>query len=356
MSEQLDYTTWKPVDRSNPGDRARWVLHLQGWGPGARAVLHAIVWHDGDIEPFPSLETLAKETGISTRAVIAHRKALAAAGALDIQRRRRDTVTYTVHYEVDPRTITPPGFDQDVKKSTVLNPDQDVKKSTLRCEETCNQDVKKPANPPLQSPYSEEPDKRTGREPGGRRARGAPDPQGGKKRPARKFEYPAAFDAMWDLYPTAGKVKKRAALKAWQKLTPAEREKIIPALKAQVAANHFAGRDGRQFVPHATTWINQGRWEDEVDHGSAGRTGSGTAPDSAPVEAAPSIDAATTKKLREEYAARNRTANLRNHIERLETMLPKMPEGDAKRKDAARLAEARAELEALEGAAILETA
>ena len=37
-------------------------------------------------------------------------------------------------------------------------------------------------------------------------------------------------------------------------------------------------------------------------------------------------------------------------------MLPKMPEGDAKRKDAARLAEARAELEALEGAAILEAA
>ena len=197
---------------------------------------------------------------------------------------------------------------------------------------------------------------RTGSDREGKRARGAPDPQAGKKRPVRTFEYPEAFETFWTVYPVLGRKGKRAALNAWQKLPPAEREKIIPALKAQVAADHFAGRDGRQFVPHATTWINQGRWEDEVDHGSAGRTGSGTAPDSAPMAAAPPFDAATTEKLREEYAARNRTANLRNHIERLETMLPKMPEGDAKGKDAARLAEARAELEALEGAAILETA
>ena len=190
----------------------------------------------------------------------------------------------------------------------------------------------------------------------GKRARGAPDPQAGKKRPVRTFEYPEAFETFWTVYPVLGRKGKRAALKAWQKLTPEDREKIIPALKVQVAAYHFAGRAGRQFVPHATTWINQGRWEDDIDHGSAGRTGSGTAPDSAPVEAAPPFDAATTEKLREEYAARNRTANLRNHIERLEAMLPKMSEGDAKRKDAARLAQARAELEALEGAAILETA
>lgn len=69
------------------------------------------------------------------------------------------------------------------------------------------------------------------------------------------------FDHFWSLYPR--RVAKRAALKAWEKemrsgTTP---EEIIEGLRRQLA--HLSAKEA-QFIPHPATWLNQGRWEDEV--------------------------------------------------------------------------------------------
>jgi uncharacterized protein YdaU (DUF1376 family) len=72
-------------------------------------------------------------------------------------------------------------------------------------------------------------------------------------------EYIDRFDTFWKQYPR--KVAKPNALKAWLKLKPDDdlTRKIISAISTQ----NLATRD-EQFIPHAATWLNAQRWEDEV--------------------------------------------------------------------------------------------
>ena len=74
----------------------------------------------------------------------------------------------------------------------------------------------------------------------------------------KKFAYPDAFGLFWDSYPR--KVSKGAALKAWNKAidSGATNEDFIRALKVQEP--HWSER---QFIPHAATWLNARRWEDD---------------------------------------------------------------------------------------------
>mgnify|MGYP003348521995 CR=1 FL=1 len=70
------------------------------------------------------------------------------------------------------------------------------------------------------------------------------------------------FDEFWMLYPR--KVAKASARKAWQKLT--EQQQL---LAAKAISNHCqywkAKETALDYIPHASTWLNQGRWEDELD-------------------------------------------------------------------------------------------
>ena len=77
----------------------------------------------------------------------------------------------------------------------------------------------------------------------------------------------AAFDAFWGAYPR--KVGKGAAQKAWGKVRPdaALAAKIVAAVVAQ-RSSHQWSKDGGQFIPHPTTWLNQGRWDDEAPRSS----------------------------------------------------------------------------------------
>lgn len=68
------------------------------------------------------------------------------------------------------------------------------------------------------------------------------------------------FEAFWASYPK--KVGKLAAKKAFEKaLTLTEVENIQQALR--MLHQEVRGKD-RQFIPHPATWLNQGRWDDEV--------------------------------------------------------------------------------------------
>lgn len=68
------------------------------------------------------------------------------------------------------------------------------------------------------------------------------------------------FDEFWQVYPRH--VAKAAALAKWTKLAKAGTD-----LSAVVAgARSFATDPNlpeKQFIPHPTTWLSQGRWEDE---------------------------------------------------------------------------------------------
>lgn len=72
------------------------------------------------------------------------------------------------------------------------------------------------------------------------------------------------FDVFWKAYPR--KQGKQAALKAWRKLEPGPdlQASILDALEAHKASSQWQKDDG-QYIPYPATWLNGGRWEDEID-------------------------------------------------------------------------------------------
>lgn len=84
-----------------------------------------------------------------------------------------------------------------------------------------------------------------------------------KKSKNQKLEkYTPEFELFWEIYPM--KVKKYRVFQSWEKLTADERAIAIQAIKRQLLYAHFRGSDGKDYIPHATTWVNGRRWEDEV--------------------------------------------------------------------------------------------
>ena len=71
------------------------------------------------------------------------------------------------------------------------------------------------------------------------------------------------FDRFWKIYPK--KVGKGAALKSFKKIKPGEEltQKMIGAVEAQKKSAMWLRNNG-QYIPNPSTWLNQGRWEDEL--------------------------------------------------------------------------------------------
>ena len=67
------------------------------------------------------------------------------------------------------------------------------------------------------------------------------------------------FDRFWSVYPR--KVARLIAVRAWNKLAPTEALQAV--ILASVAA-HAAEWQERRFIPHASTFLNQQRWTDEL--------------------------------------------------------------------------------------------
>lgn len=67
-----------------------------------------------------------------------------------------------------------------------------------------------------------------------------------------------SFDAFWSLYPR--KVAKAAARKAWEKAKCDDfADRVIAGLKRQLP--HWTEA---RFIPHPASWLNAGRWDDEL--------------------------------------------------------------------------------------------
>lgn len=72
-----------------------------------------------------------------------------------------------------------------------------------------------------------------------------------------------AFGRFWSAYPR--KTSKKKALESWSKLKPSPEltETIMAALEQQKRSDQWT-RDGGQYIPYPATWLNQRRWEDEM--------------------------------------------------------------------------------------------
>lgn len=71
------------------------------------------------------------------------------------------------------------------------------------------------------------------------------------------------FDTFWEAYPRKiGKDKSRR----WFESHKVERElldQMLTALDTQIKSEQWT-RDNGRYIPHPYTWLNQGRWQDEV--------------------------------------------------------------------------------------------
>lgn len=102
--------------------------------------------------------------------------------------------------------------------------------------------------------HSGVPERRTepGREPGRE-----PTP------PAPRGELADGFADFWKAYPK--KVAPDAAQRAWNRKvkTPETIKAILEAVKTQAGSDAWK-KEGGQFIPNPATWLNAGRWKDEM--------------------------------------------------------------------------------------------
>ena len=70
-----------------------------------------------------------------------------------------------------------------------------------------------------------------------------------------------AFESFWKAYPR--KIGKEAARKAFAKVKKSEWNLLVPAVEAQKRSQQWTKENGR-YIPNPATWLNQGRWQDEL--------------------------------------------------------------------------------------------
>lgn len=78
------------------------------------------------------------------------------------------------------------------------------------------------------------------------------------------------FDRFWEAYPKTRRVKKKVARAAFDR---ARRSKDWPGIDAVIEALDRAKRSADwtekngAYIPHPSSWLNQGRWDDEISEG-----------------------------------------------------------------------------------------
>lgn len=82
------------------------------------------------------------------------------------------------------------------------------------------------------------------------------------------FNYDELFTSFWKTYPK--KTGKGAANKSWKKLKPSKAmtEKIVASVVEHSKTKQWQKENG-QFIPNPATFLNQRRWEDEINEGTS---------------------------------------------------------------------------------------
>lgn len=71
-----------------------------------------------------------------------------------------------------------------------------------------------------------------------------------------------SFQDFWAKYPR--KVSKRVAEASWKRMTAQEQSDALEAIDQHIQYWKLK-ETASEFIPHPATWLNQGRWEDELD-------------------------------------------------------------------------------------------
>ena len=84
----------------------------------------------------------------------------------------------------------------------------------------------------------------------------------GNNHPSIKPKGDKKFDDFWDLYPK--KVGKVDARKAFSKaIKVVDLDTMLHAIESQKESDQWS-RDNGKYIPNPSTWLNQGRWDDEL--------------------------------------------------------------------------------------------
>lgn len=82
------------------------------------------------------------------------------------------------------------------------------------------------------------------------------------KPPKGGVAYSDEFEAFWAEYPNRkGKVK---SAEYWEKLPESDKQAVMSDLHRRKQADRDWQRDGGRYIPHASTYLNQRRWEDDI--------------------------------------------------------------------------------------------
>lgn len=94
---------------------------------------------------------------------------------------------------------------------------------------------------------------------------GQTEPQQEKQREKMTSQQQERFNAFWQEYPK--KQGKGAAETAWKKLKPSAEltEKMLESLEQAKNCAQWQ-REGGQYIPNPSTWLNQKRWEDDYSY------------------------------------------------------------------------------------------
>jgi hypothetical protein len=86
--------------------------------------------------------------------------------------------------------------------------------------------------------------------------------------PLNQGELERLFDLFWQAYPK--KVGKAYAYKCFCKINPTQElvDRMLKAIEEQKETKRW---DNREYIPNPATWLNQGRWDDEVKPGDKKR-------------------------------------------------------------------------------------
>ncbi len=77
--------------------------------------------------------------------------------------------------------------------------------------------------------------------------------------------YSEKFERFWNVYPK--KVGKGEAWKIWKRMRfDTEIDRFIKAVEKQSRSDDWKKNNG-QYIPNPSTWLNQGRWDDELSYG-----------------------------------------------------------------------------------------
>lgn len=94
-------------------------------------------------------------------------------------------------------------------------------------------------------------------------AQGGREGKGKERKTRDASDDPDGFAEFWLAYPN--RKARQDAVKAWIKIDPSEelQAEILKAVLMQCQGKDWRKDDGA-FVPHASTWLNGGRWTDDV--------------------------------------------------------------------------------------------